>query len=159
MTTLYDFTLSHLLGGDLPLSQFEGKVLLVVNVASQCGLTPQYRGLQAVYEKYADRGLVILGIPCNQFMAQEPGSPEEIQSFCETNYSVNFPMAGKIAVNGEDRAPLYQWLAGENAAFSGDITWNFEKFLIDRNGNVVERFSPKTEPDAEEIITAIENLL
>ncbi len=159
MNTIYDFSLTTLAGEEMPFNRFEGKPLLIVNVASKCGLTPQYKGLQALYDEYSDKGLVIVGVPCNQFMQQEPGTPEEIQSFCDTKYGVSFPLTSKIEVNGENRHPLYQWLAGEQAKFPGDITWNFEKFLIDPSGNVVKRFSPKTEPSDKDVISAIEALL
>jgi len=156
MPTVHDFDLIAIDGRPLPLSKFDDKVLLLVNVASQCGLTPQYAGLQQLQDKYSARGFSVIGLPCNQFANQEPGDEAEIQQFCETNYGVSFPMAAKIEVNGIGRHPLYQYLAGEGAAFPGDITWNFEKFLIDRRGGVVRRFSPKVTPDAGELIAAIE---
>ncbi len=155
MSTIYDFTLNKLGGGQLPLSQFSGKVLLVVNVASKCGLTPQYQQLEAIYRTYKAQGFEVLGIPCNQFMGQEPGSDEEIQSFCSTRYDVSFPMSSKVEVNGAGRDPLYTFLAGDAASFAGDIQWNFEKFLIGKDGGVIQRFSPKVAPDAPEVIEAI----
>src|SRR5690606_4464561 len=119
----------------------------VVNVASKCGLTPQYKKLEPLYREYQAKGFAILGLPCNQFMGQEPGTDEEIQNFCATKYDVTFPLSGKVDVNGANRNPLYTFLAGEQAKFPGDIQWNFEKFLIGKNGDVVKRFSPKVEPD------------
>lgn len=159
MSNFYDFSLSKLGGGELKLSDFKGKVVLVVNVASKCGLTPQYKKLEPLYREYKAKGFEVLGIPCNQFMGQEPGSDEEIQSFCSTRYDVTFPMSGKIEVNGEGRDSLYQFLAGTDAAFPGDIQWNFEKFIIGKDGNVLKRFSPKVEPDAEEVIASIKSAL
>ena len=124
-----------------------GKVLLVVNVASKCGLTPQYAGLENLYQTYRERGFAVLGVPCNQFAGQEPGSEADIQSFCSLNYGVSFPMSAKVEVNGSARHPLYRLLAGEGAEFPGDITWNFEKFLLGPDGRVLARFSPRTAPD------------
>jgi len=156
MTNLYQFTLKNIEGHDLPLSAFNNQVILIVNVASQCGLTPQYSELQNLYETYKDKGFEVLGIPCNQFLGQEPGSHEEIKSFCETRYGVTFTVTEKVDVNGSNRTPLYDFLAGDSATFPGDIEWNFEKFLIDRQGNVLQRFSPKVTPMTPEITQAIE---
>ncbi|KAA3628587.1 MAG: glutathione peroxidase [Proteobacteria bacterium] len=159
MSSVHDFDLKAIDGKPLPLANFQGKVLLLVNVASECGLTPQYAGLQALHEKYGKRGFNVVGLPCNQFANQEPGSEAEIQQFCDMNYHVTFPMTAKVEVNGADRHPLYEFLAGQNAAFPGDITWNFEKFLIGKRGQVLQRFSPKVTPDAPEVAEAIEKEL
>ena len=159
MTTFHDFKLRQLAGTSLNLADYKGKVVLAVNVASKCGLTPQYKKLEAIYRQYKDKGLIVLGIPCNQFMGQEPDTEEEIQSFCSTKYDVTFPLAGKIEVNGAGRDPLYKFLAGEKATFPGDIQWNFEKFLIGKNGDVLKRFSPKAAPDDADIIASIEAAL
>lgn len=159
MTTAYDFTLPKLKGGDLPLKDLKGKVILLVNVASQCGLTPQYSKLQALQEQYAGEGLVVVGVPCNQFRGQESGNDEQIATFCDSQYGISFPMASKVDVNGDNSHPLYQWLTKNGTEFSGDIEWNFGKFIINRYGDPVNRFTPKTEPDAAEVIQAIENCL
>ncbi|MCK7483531.1 MAG: glutathione peroxidase [Candidatus Moduliflexus flocculans] len=148
-------------GKPVSLETFKGKVLLVVNTASKCGLTPQYEGLQALYAKYRDAGLVILGFPANDFRGQEPGSNEEIKEFCSVKYGVEFPMFSKISVLGEDIHSLYKYLtsgAGK-ADLAGDITWNFEKFLFDRNGRISARFAPRTKPESEDLVKAIEALL
>lgn len=139
----------------MPLSDYRGKVLLLVNVASACGLTPQYNGLQKLYDNKKADGLVIIGLPCNQFGAQEPGTEVEIRDFCSTKFNVSFPLTSKIDVNGANRHPLYEFLAGKDARFPGDITWNFEKFLIGRQGEVLQRFEPKQGPMNEELRTAI----
>src|SRR5580658_7252547 len=157
---IYDFTLPSIDGQPLPLSNFKGKVVLVVNVASRCEFTPQYTALESIYEKYKDQGFVILGFPANNFGAQEPGTNAEIKTFCTRKYSVTFPMYSKISVKGADQAPLYAYLtkdAGPNVA--GEIKWNFTKFLVDRNGNVVQRFEPAVTPDSKEVIAAIEKQL
>ena len=151
-------TMETLTGQKADLSKYEGKVLLFVNVASQCGATPQYEPLQALYEKYKDKGLVVLGFPCNQFGAQEPGSPEEISSFCKENYGVTFPMFAKIDVNGPDAAPLYKHLTSK-ASDAGPVKWNFEKFLVGRDGNVVARFRTPIQPNDPKVIAAIEREL
>jgi glutathione peroxidase len=145
-------------GKEVDLSQYKGKVVMIVNVASACGLTPQYEGLQALHEKYADKGLVVLGFPCNQFGKQEPGSDAEIAEFCKSNYSVEFPMFSKIDVNGDNADPLYKDLTGADTkpVGPGKISWNFEKFILDRNGKIAARFSPKTTPDDAEVIKTIE---
>jgi glutathione peroxidase len=139
----------------------EGKAVLVVNVASKCGLTPQYEQLEQLQKSYGERNFTVLGVPCNQFMGQEPGTADEIQSFCSTTYGVTFPLTEKIDVNGEQRHPLYAELShtADAEGVDGDIRWNFEKYLIDRQGNVVARFHPKTAPDAPEVISAIESVL
>jgi glutathione peroxidase len=145
MTTLADFTLPRLDGTPQPLSAYAGKVVLVVNTASQCGSTPQYQGLEALWRQYGAEGLVVLGFPCNQFGGQEPGTASEIAEFCELNYGVSFPLFAKLDVNGPAEHPLYSWL---KAAFPGDIGWNFVKFLIGRDGQVVARFATDTQPEA-----------
>jgi glutathione peroxidase len=143
-SSIYDFTTKSIDGKATPLSDFKGKVVLVVNVASQCGFTPQYKGLQALYDKYKDRGLVIAGFPANNFGFQEPGSDQEIKTFCSTKYSVTFPMFSKISVKGEDQAPLYKYLTD---TAGGDIQWNFTKFLIGRDGKIIQRFEPAMTPE------------
>lgn len=160
-SNVYEFTMKSIDGKAMPLANFKGKVLLVVNVASHCGYTPQYRALEAVYEKYKDRGLVVLGFPANNFMGQEPGTDEEIKTFCSTKYNVSFPLYSKISVKGENKAPLYQFLTDTtaNAATGGEIKWNFTKFLVDRDGKVIQRFEPAVKPDSPEVISAIENAL
>jgi len=146
-------------GKETPLNAYKGKVLLIVNVASKCGLTPQYKALEEVYQKYKDKGLVVLGFPCNQFAGQEPGTNEEIKQFCSSQYHVTFPLFDKIEVNGPNRHPLYVALAGKDSPFPGDIKWNFGKFLISKNGEILKRFEPKTTPDAPEVTQAIEGAL
>ncbi|MEI6084628.1 MAG: glutathione peroxidase [Verrucomicrobiota bacterium] len=141
------------------LGAYKGKVLLIVNVASKCGFTKQYTGLEAIYQKYKDKGLVVLGFPCNQFGSQEPGTNEEIKQFCSTKFSVTFPLFDKIEVNGPNRAPLYTALAGKESPFPGDIKWNFAKFLIGRDGKIVQRYDSKAAPDSPEVIAAIEAAL
>jgi glutathione peroxidase len=158
MVTLSDFTARRLLGGPEALADFAGKVVLVVNVASQCGNTPQYAGLQRLWEKYQSDGLVILGFPCNQFDAQEPGSAEDIAAFCDLNYGVTFPLFGKIDVNGPAADPLYQWLKRDTPGSDNrDIEWNFAKFLLTRDGTPARRFGDKVNPS--DIAPAIEALL
>jgi glutathione peroxidase len=158
--SVYEFTLSSIDGKPMALSTFKGKVVMLVNVASRCGYTPQYTALEATYEKYKDQGFVILGFPANNFGAQEPGTNEEIKTFCQSKYSVTFPMYAKISVKGEDQVPLYAYLTKDaNPSLAGDIKWNFTKFLVDRSGNVVQRFEPKVTPDSLEVIAAIEKLL
>ena len=158
VTSPLNFTLKTIDGKTADLSQYKGKVVLLVNVASECGLTPQYAGLQKLYEKYGKDGLVIIGVPANQFGMQEPGSNEEIAKFCTGKYKVTFPMMSKIVVKGEGIDPLYQFLTSKdtNPNFAGPIIWNFEKFLINRKGEVVNRFAPRTEPNDEKVTTAIE---
>ena len=150
MAGIYDFKVNDIHGKPVRLDAYKGKVLLVVNTASQCGFTPQYKGLEKLYQKYHEKGLEILGFPCNQFGAQEPGSEEEIESFCEVNYGVTFPLFAKIDVNGKGAAPLYQHLKKAKPGLLGSeaIKWNFTKFLVDRQGNVVERYAPNVEPES-----------
>lgn len=150
MSELYDIEVTTLDGEKKDLHDLEGKVALFVNVASQCGFTPQYAGLEKLYEKYKDQGLVVLGFPCNQFGAQEPGSEDEIAGFCEKNYGVTFPMHSKIDVNGPDAHPVYQYLKGEKKGLLGTekIKWNFTKFLVDPQGKVVKRYAPTTKPES-----------
>jgi glutathione peroxidase len=146
---IYSFGVKNIDGKETPLSQYKGKAILVVNVASQCGFTPQYTGLEALYNKYHEKGLEILAFPCNQFGSQEPGNEEEIKNFCELNYHVTFPLFAKIDVNGSDTHPLYQFLKSEEKGIFGTeaIKWNFTKFLIDREGKVLKRFAPQTKPE------------
>jgi glutathione peroxidase len=161
MTTAHDFTLRRIDGGDESLERYAGRALLVVNVASKCGLTPQYEGLEALYRELKDRGLDVLGIPCNQFGAQEPGTEAQIQSFCSTRYDVTFPMFAKVDVNGEGQHPLYAFLTQEATSPDGpgDVAWNFAKFVIDKKGAIVARFAPTVKPDAPEVREAIEKAL
>jgi glutathione peroxidase len=157
---VYSFTLNSIDGKPAPLADYKGKVVLIVNVASQCGYTPQYSALEAIYEKYKDQGFVILGFPANNFGAQEPGTNEEIKTFCTRKYSVTFPMYSKISVKGADQAPLYAYLTKETGAgISGEIKWNFTKFLVDRDGKVIQRFEPAVTPDSKEVTEAIEKQL
>ena len=148
MASVYDFSVKDIHGKTVKLDRYKGKVLLIVNTASKCGFTPQYKGLEALYQKLKGRGLEVLGFPCNQFGAQEPGSEQEIESFCEINYGVTFPLFAKIDVNGKDAAPLFQHLKEAKPGLLGSeaIKWNFTKFLVDRGGNVVERYAPKDDP-------------
>nr|WP_261344948.1 glutathione peroxidase [Roseiconus nitratireducens] len=156
-----DFKMKNIDGEQVDLEDYEGNVVLVVNTASECGLTPQYAGLEELYRKYKDKGFVVLGFPCNQFGSQEPGTEAEIKTFCSTRYNVTFPMFSKIDVNGSDAAPLYKYLTSKDVkpAGKGDISWNFEKFLIDTEGNLVHRFAPRTKPDDAELVKAIEGAL
>ena len=158
MPKLHDFTLTTIDGQDRSLADYKGKVVLLVNVASKCGLTPQYDGLQRLYETYSPRGLEVLGIPCNQFAGQEPGSESEIQQFCSTTYGVTFPLFAKVDVNGAGAHPLYKWLTSLDVApeGTGDVKWNFGKFLVGKDGEVVGRFAPPTEPQAKELVRAVE---
>ena len=155
---LTDIPLKTLKGEPTSLAEHEGKALLIVNVASKCGLTPQYTGLEEMHEKYKDRGFSVIGVPCNQFGGQEPGSAEEIETFCSTTYGVTFPMLDKLEVNGEGRHPLYAelTLTPDAEGEAGDIQWNFEKFLVSPEGTVAARFRPRTEPESDEVVTAIE---
>jgi glutathione peroxidase len=158
LSTIYDFTAKTLAGKDASLADYKGQVLLIVNTASKCGFTPQYEGLEKLYEKHRAQGFAVLGFPCNQFGEQEPGSAEEIGQFCQTNYGVTFPMFAKIDVNGPRAHPLYKYLKrAKPGLFGGRIKWNFTKFLIDRAGRVVARFAPMTKPD--KIETPIAKLL
>ena len=159
--SVYEFTMRDIDGKDVKLNTYKGKVVMIVNVASKCGYTPQYEGLQALYEKNKDRGLVILGFPANNFMGQEPGTEAEIKEFCSTKYHVTFPMFAKISVKGADQHPLYNFLTNKatDPEFAGDISWNFNKFLVDRNGKIVARFGSKDTPDGEAITAAVEKYL
>ncbi|GAA1351965.1 glutathione peroxidase [Falsarthrobacter nasiphocae] len=158
MTTLFDFTATTLEGAEKDLADYRGNVCLVVNTASKCGLTPQYAGLQKLHEDYEDQGLTILGFPCNQFGSQEPGEEAEVGEFCQRNYGVSFPMFAKVDVNGKDTHPVFAWLKGEKSGLlGGAIKWNFTKFLVGRDGQVIERFGPTTEP--ESLRQAIEKAL
>jgi glutathione peroxidase len=161
MSNAYDFSFTSIDGEPLPLASFKGKPVLVVNVASKCGLTPQYEGMEALYRDYRDQGLVVLGVPCNQFAGQEPGSAEEIQTFCSTTYGVTFPLTEKVDVNGRARHPLYEQLTAvaDDSGKAGDISWNFEKFLVSPTGDVVGRFRPQVAPESEEVVGAIERTL
>jgi glutathione peroxidase len=156
--SIYDVAINALDGTPADLHDYEGSTVLLVNVASKCGLTPQYTGLEKLQEKYADRGFAVLGVPCNQFGGQEPGTPDEIQEFCSTTYGVTFPMTEKVDVNGDDRHPLYQQLVdvADAEGHTGDIRWNFEKFLIAPGGKIVARFNPMVDPEADEVVSAIE---
>jgi glutathione peroxidase len=159
--SVYDFPLNTIDGQSTSLAAYKGKVLLVVNVASRCGYTPQYSALEATYEKYKDRGLVIVGVPANNFGAQEPGTNDEIKTFCTRKYNVQLPMMSKVSVKGSDTTPLYQYLTDTslNPKTGGEIKWNFTKFLFDRNGNVIARFEPEVTPDSPQVLTAIEKAL
>ncbi len=159
--TIYDTPIAALDGSPLDLGSFRGKALLVVNVASKCGLTPQYTGLEHLQERFEERGFTVLGVPCNQFGGQEPGTSEEIETFCSTTYGVTFPMTEKVAVNGPERHPLYEELASapDGEGDAGDIAWNFEKFLVSPAGEVVGRFRPPVEPESAEVVAAIEAVL
>ncbi|MGW6489206.1 glutathione peroxidase [Streptomyces sp. NPDC055056] len=159
--SVLDIEIGSLQGGSADLSQYAGKAVLVVNVASKCGLTPQYAGLEQLHERYAAQGFTVLGVPCNQFMGQEPGSSEEIAEFCSATYGVTFPMTEKVEVNGDGRHGLYERLVGtaDSEGHTGDIRWNFEKFLIGRDGTVVGRFSPQTEPESAELVSAVEKAI
>jgi len=159
--SVYDFTLNSIDGQPAPLGAYKGKVVLLVNVASRCGFTPQYTALEAVYEKYKDRGFVIVGIPANNFGSQEPGTNQEIKTFCQTKYSVTFPMMSKVSVKGDDQTPLYQFLTDKaaNPQTGGEIQWNFTKFLIGPDGRVAARFEPAVTPDSPEVTAAIEKTL
>ena len=160
-SSVHEFTLKSIDGQPAPLSAYKGKVLLLVNVASKCGYTPQYAGLQKVYEQYKGKGLVIVGVPANNFGGQEPGTNEEIKTFCTRTYNVTFPMLSKVSVKGDDQTPLYGYLtsAAANSSTAGDVKWNFTKFLVDKQGKVIGRFESKVRPDAPELISAIEQAL
>ena len=157
MTTVYDFTLPSIDGTATSLADFKGKVLLIVNVASQCGLTPQYAGLEALYREKKDEGLVVLGFPCNQFGGQEPGTEDVIASFCETQFGVTFPLFSKVEVNGPNKTPLYAWLTAQDSKpeGTGDIQWNFGKFLVARDGTLAARFAPTVKPTSNSLGEAI----
>ena len=159
--SIYDFTMNSIDGQPVSLESYKGKVVLLVNVASKCGFTPQYAALEAVYEKYKDRGLVIVGIPANNFAQQEPGTNAEIKTFCTRKYNVSFPMMSKVSVKGDDQTPLYKFLTDNSTdpQFAGDIKWNFTKFLFDRDGKPVARFEPPVTPDSPQVAAAIEAAL
>ena len=155
-SSVHEFTLTSIDGAPAPLAAYKGKVVLIVNVASQCGYTPQYAGLQKLYEKYKDKGFAVVGFPANNFGAQEPGTDQEIKTFCSRNYNVTFPMYSKISVKGADKAPLYNFLTGSGG---GEVKWNFTKFLVDGNGKVISRFESAVEPDSSELVGAVEKAL
>lgn len=159
MTSVYDYSARTITGQDKPIADFKGQVILVVNTASKCGFTPQFKGLEELYEKYKDRGLVVLGFPCNQFLNQDPADNAQISEFCELNYGVTFPMFAKIDVNGDDAHPLFRHLTSAAPGLLGSkaVKWNFTKFLVDRNGRVISRYAPATKP--EDIAADIEKLL
>lgn len=157
--SLYDIKVKDIDGKDTAIGAYKGKVMLIVNVASHCGYTKQYAALEAIYKKYHDQGFEILGFPCNQFGGQEPGSNEEIKQFCTSKFDVTFPMFDKIEVNGENRHPLYVALAGDSSPFPGKITWNFNKFLISKDGKIIQRFDSKITPDSAELTKAVEAAL
>ena len=159
--SIYDFTMNSIDGQPVSLKSYKGKVVLLVNVASKCGFTPQYAGLEKLYEKYKDKGFVIVGVPANNFAQQEPGTNEEIKTFCSRKYNVSFPMMSKVSVLGEDKTPLYRYLTDTQTdpKFGGDIKWNFTKFLFDRKGNPVARFEPAVTPDSPEVQAAVESAL
>jgi glutathione peroxidase len=159
MNTFHDFTLQKINGEPLPLVDFKDHVVLLVNVASECGYTKQYTGLQEIYDMYKNKGFVVLGVPCNQFGGQEPGTEAEIENFCTTKFNVTFPLTSKIEVKGKQQHPLYAWLTNDEARYPGDIGWNFAKFLIGKNGEVLKRFDSGDKPNSEEVITAIETAL
>ncbi|SLJ84000.1 glutathione peroxidase [Psychrobacter sp. DAB_AL43B] len=149
MSTIYDFNAERMDATSQPFSDYEGKVLLIVNTASKCGFTPQFEGLEAMYQQYKDQGLVVIGFPCNQFGSQDPGSNDEIGAFCQKNYGVSFPMMAKVDVNGKDAHPIFEWLKKQKGGLLTDgIKWNFTKFLIDSKGQVIDRYAPTTKPDA-----------
>jgi glutathione peroxidase len=158
-TSLYDIPLKDINGKDTSLKEYKGKALLIVNVASFCGNTPQYAGLENLYQKYKDKGLVVLGFPCNQFGKQEPGSNEEIKEFCSKKYNVTFPMFDKIDVKGANQHALYKELSGKESPFPGDVGWNFGKFLVGRDGKILKRIDPRTKPESPEVVKAIEDAL
>lgn len=159
--TIFDVEIDRLAGGSADLAGLRGRAVLIVNVASRCGLTPQYAGLQKLADAYADQGLVVLGVPCNQFAGQEPGSAADIAEFCEVNYGVTFPLTEKVEVNGPGRHPLYAALTevADDTGYSGDIRWNFEKFVIGPDGTVLARFAPQTAPDDPGLVAAVERAL
>jgi glutathione peroxidase len=159
--SVLDFTMASIDGNDVKLDSYSGKVLLLVNVASKCGYTKQYKGLESIYQKYKEQGLVVMGFPANNFFWQEPGTNEEIKTFCTTKYNVTFPMFAKISVKGSKIHPLYKFLTSKqtNPEFGGGISWNFNKFLVDRSGKVVGRFSSKDDPESEKVVRAVEQAL
>lgn len=158
-SSVHDIKLNTLEGKPASLGDYKGKVILLVNVASQCGLTPQYTALQALHDKYKDKGFTVIGLPCNDFGSQEPGTSQEIAQFCSSKYHVTFPMMEKVHVKGEEQHPLYARLTGKDAEFPGDVKWNFGKFLVGRDGKVLKRFEPRTTPDSDEVVQAVERAL
>ncbi len=157
--SLYDVPVKDLRGKDTSLAPYKGKVMLIVNVASRCGNTPQYTGLEELHDKFKAKGLAVLGFPCNDFGGQEPGTAEEIKTFCETKYKVSFPLFEKVVVKGDAKHPLYQQLSGPESPFPGDVKWNFGKFLVGRDGKILKRFEPNVKPDSSEVIDAIKEAL
>jgi len=157
--SIYSISLKDIDGKSTSMGAYKGKVLLIINVASKCGYTPQYSGLEALHEKYKDKGFAVLGFPCNQFGKQEPGTDEEIKQFCSSQYQVTFPLFDKIEVNGSSRHPLYEVLAGDGSPFPGDVKWNFTKFLIGRDGKILKRFDSKVTPDSAELVQGVEQAL
>ena len=159
--SIYDFAMKDINGKEVKLDQYRGKVALLVNTASQCGYTPQYEGLQKIYDRYKEQGFVVLGFPANNFGGQEPGTNEEIKEFCTLRYKVSFPMFAKISVKGEDKHPLYKYLTagGTNPEFAGEIKWNFNKFLVDKQGRIIARFDSKDKPESDKVVQAIEQAL
>ncbi|MEW6507048.1 MAG: glutathione peroxidase [Bacteroidota bacterium] len=157
--SIYDFIVKDINGKNIKLADYSGKVLLIVNVASKCGYTPQYEGLQKIYNRYKDKGFEILAFPCNDFKGQEPGTNEEIKEFCESTYGVTFKLFDKIKVLGDEKLPLYEMLINSDSVEKGDVKWNFEKFLISKDGKIEARFRSKVKPESEEIISVIEKLL
>lgn len=159
--SIYEFTMKDIDGRDTKLDIYKGKVLMIVNVASKCGYTPQYEGLESIQDKYGSRGFTVLGFPANNFLGQEPGTEAEIKEFCSTNFGVSFPLFAKVSVTGKDQHPLYTYLTSKesNPEFGGDISWNFNKFLLDKNGKIVARFATKEKPDSEAVISTIEKYL
>ena len=155
-SSLQSIPLKDIDGNDTSLKAYAGKVVLLVNVASKCGFTPQYAGLEALYEKYKDKGLVVVGVPSNDFLGQEPGTAEEIKAFCSSKYNVTFPLMAKVHVKGNEKCPLYAALTGPASAIPGEVKWNFGKFLIDKNGQLIQRYDPPVKPDAKELVEAIE---
>ncbi len=161
MNSIYDFTMKDIDGNPVKLDKFKGDVVLIVNVASKCGFTPQYEGLEKIYSEYKDKGFVILGFPANNFGQQEPGTNAEIKNFCTSKFAVTFPMFSKISVKGDDIHPLYQYLTGKETdpEFAGDITWNFNKFLVDRKGNIIARFDSRDTPESDTVMDAVRKAL
>ena len=159
--SIYDFIMKDIDGQDIKMDQYRGKVLLIVNVASKCGYTKQYEGLQKIYLKYRNQGFLVLGFPANNFLSQEPGTDEEIKTFCSTKYNVTFPMFSKISVKGDDKHPLYRFLTEtqSNPEFAGEIKWNFNKFLVDKSGKIIARFDSGVKPEDDELINTIEKTL
>ena len=158
-SSLYDIPLKDINGKPTSLKAYKGKTILVVNVASKCGLTPQYSALESLYKKYQSKGLVVLGFPCNDFAGQEPGTNDEIKQFCSSKYDVTFPLFDKLHVKGPEQHPLYTALTGEKSPFPGEVKWNFGKFLVNKDGKIIKRFEPKTTPDSEEVTSAVEAAL